>query len=84
MSPCAIVGAEGVPGTSVSSVTVTVIVCVAVNSRVPVPLVASTTTIYSLLPDAFTGSALTTSHWMLKVRRSLESQRTGLVIDLKL
>ena len=39
------VGAAGLPGASVlTSVTVTVIVCVAVFSRSPVPLVASTVT----------------------------------------
>ena len=38
-------GAAGLPGASpLTSVTVTVIVCVAVFSRVPVPLVAVTST----------------------------------------
>ena len=41
----ATVGAAGLPGASVfTSVTVTVIVCVAVFSRSPVPLVTSTVT----------------------------------------
>ena len=55
-------GASGLPGFSPStSVTVTVIVCVTLFSRSPVPLVTSTTTMYSLLPASFAGSVLASS-----------------------
>ena len=55
-------GAFGLPGASPpASVTVTVIVCVAVFSRSTAPLVAVTTTTYWLLPAALAGSTLTMS-----------------------
>ena len=58
----ATVGAAGLPGASVfTSVTVTVIVCVAVLTRSPAPLVAVTSTTYWLLPAALAGSTLTMS-----------------------
>ena len=57
-----IVGADGVDGASPStSVTVTVIVWVAVIARAFVPPVARTTTMYSLFPAALAGSVLAAS-----------------------
>ena len=55
-------GASGLPGASrPTSLTVTVIACVAVFTRVSVPLVAVTTTTYSLLPASLAGMRLTLS-----------------------
>ena len=55
-------GAAGWPGASPpTSVTVTVIVCVAVFTRSSAPLVAVTTTTYWLLPAALAGSTLSMS-----------------------
>ena len=50
-------GASGGPGASASSVTVTVIGWSAVFSRAPVPLVARTSTSYSLSPPASVGAS---------------------------
>ena len=44
-----------------TSSTVTVIVCMTVSARVPVPLMALTVTMYSLLSASLAGSVLATS-----------------------
>ena len=55
------VGAEGLPGASVTSVTVTLSVSLAVNAREPVPPVAVTITIYSLFSAALLFAVLVAS-----------------------
>ena len=54
-------GAAGLSGGSGTSVTVIVSVCLAVDRRPPVPLVALTTTMYSLLRAALLGDVLAAS-----------------------
>ena len=54
-------GRPGAPGGSSSLVTVTTTVCGVVFARSPLPLVALTSSTYSLLPASFAGAVLSTS-----------------------